>query len=398
MREDAVLEHDPETHTGAPTRDRPLDALAGLVEPVFQRDVAAAHQAVLARFQRFLDTWKRRADRAELDGLPMPDEMRMRLFANGLSERLRALQASVEGAMAAARAKALAAEATPAVAEARAQAVEVALRKPTHEALFNLLSASPFVDRTRNKPLGIPGDFGMVEQLDGDPFDADTRFGRMVNAFFVGAPVAQAHRNRLRMLAEDYEDLAAAAADAGVQKRVLVIGCGPAADVRRFAKQSRRPQALDFTFVDKSAEALRYVADKLMELRDARADGQGPSFRTLRDNALLIAKGRGRLLELAAEEGERFDLVVIAGLGDYLDDACCAGLIERVAGLATPDGRIVFTNVHRANPDAFHMAHLLAWPLIYRDHAAMLDLSPEGKTCEIGTDATGLNLFLTVHC
>jgi len=69
-------------------------------------------------------------------------------------------------------------------------------------------------------------------------------------------------------------------------------------------------------------------------------------------------------------------------------------------GLLAPGGLLLATNVTPSNPIINIMESLVEWHLIYRDQAQMETLKPESApegSCEIKTEATGINIFLEVR-
>ncbi|TNF55954.1 MAG: SAM-dependent methyltransferase, partial [Burkholderiales bacterium] len=70
-------------------------------------------------------------------------------------------------------------------------------RSYAQAALHPLVLRAPFVYRTFVKPLGYAGDYEMVNQLLGDPRQGTNTYIQLVNATFLRAAVAVAHRNRI---------------------------------------------------------------------------------------------------------------------------------------------------------------------------------------------------------
>lgn len=253
-------------------------------------------------------------------------------------------------------------------------------------ALHPLLLRAPFVFRTFTKPLGYAGDYGMVNQIIEDPRQGPTTYFQVVNAMFLHAPVAQAHRNRIDILLQRLRALAGSGTDASV----LNIGCGPAVEIQRFIATDPDPSRLRFTLVDFSRETLDYARDRIEEA--CRAHGKQVRVDYVQESVLeLVKRGPARGLQLP---NQPFDLVYCAGLFDYLSDKVCARLLQLFCQLARPGGRILVTNVHSVNPQRILMEHLLEWHLVYRGEKELEGvLPPRRQDTTVYTDTTGANVF-----
>lgn len=271
-------------------------------------------------------------------------------------------------------------------------------RAPAHRAfaqtaLHPLILRAPFVFRTFTKPLGYAGDYQMVNQLLDDPRQGPSTYFQIVNAAFLQAAVATAHRNRIDILTEFLAHKAAEARVAGRVYKVLNVGCGPAIEVQRFLETCPDAQWLAFELVDFSSETLDWTRARLTTIM--QRTGGVVEIDYVHDsvhNLLKRRHGSG----ITGLPGS-FDAVYCAGLFDYLSDKVCARLLLHFASRVGPGGRLLVTNVHADNPGKFGMEHLLEWHLIYRNEAGLSALLPEHATApKIYVDATGVNVFAEV--
>lgn len=256
--------------------------------------------------------------------------------------------------------------------------------------LHPLLLRAPFVYRTYTKPLGYAGDYQMVNQILDDPRQGPSTYFQIVNAAFLQAAVAQAHRNRIDLLGDFLVRTAEAARIAGRPLRVLNIGCGPAIEIQRFLQDYANPELLSFELVDFSQETLAWTRNQLETIM--AKTGRTASINYVHDSVHHLLKRRIDPMTAGVRE---FDAVYCAGLFDYLSDKVCLKLLAHFAARTRVGGMLLVTNVHSRNPQKlFVMEHLLEWYLIYRDEAKMDFLLP-GKSIErkIYTDATGVNIF-----
>ncbi|WP_183677752.1 MULTISPECIES: bifunctional 2-polyprenyl-6-hydroxyphenol methylase/3-demethylubiquinol 3-O-methyltransferase UbiG [unclassified Janthinobacterium] len=281
--------------------------------------------------------------------------------------------------------------------EAAAALVE-ADHAPAHRAfaqaaLHPLILRAPFVFRTFTKPLGYAGDYQMVNQLLDDPRQGPTTYFQIVNAAFLQAAVATAHRNRIDILTGFLTRKAAQARAAGRIFRVLNVGCGPAIEVQRFLENCADAQWLSFELVDFSAETLDWTRARLGAI--LQRTGQEVDIGYVHDSVHnLLKRRRGNGI---AARSDRCDVVYCAGLFDYLSDKVCMRLLQHFAGRVVAGGRLLVTNVHSSNPGKFGMEHLLEWHLIYRNEESLSALLPAHATeHHIYVDATGVNVFAEV--
>lgn len=257
-------------------------------------------------------------------------------------------------------------------------------------ALHPLLLRAPFVFRTYTKPLGYAGDYQMVNQILDDPRQGSNTYFQIVNAAFLQAAAATAHRNRIDILVNFLTRMADAARHAGRPFRILNIGCGPAVEIQRFLQSYPAPEFLSFELVDFSEETLAWTRNRLSSITGSI--GKSITIDYVHDSVHQLLKRRTTPMPADTRE---FDAVYCAGLFDYLSDKVCSRLMMHFATRTRPGGTLLVTNVHSCNPEKlFVMGHLLEWYLIYRDEAKMDFLLPEQSTeRKIYVDATGVNVF-----
>jgi extracellular factor (EF) 3-hydroxypalmitic acid methyl ester biosynthesis protein len=257
-------------------------------------------------------------------------------------------------------------------------------------AMHPLILRAPFVYRTFAKPLGYAGDYEMVNQILGDPRQGPSTYFQLVNFMFLQAGVAVAHRNRIDILRERLDELAECAVKAGRTMRVLNVGCGPAVEIQRFARDNPHLDMLEFVLVDFSEETLEYARQRLEEA--CRPSGRKLNL-TLQHESVNQLLKRARSQRVAPEEG--FDYVYCAGLFDFLTDKVCTRLIEYFMSRSRPGGRILVSNVHSSNPERNWMEHFLEWYLVYRDEAGLRGVLPQGlESVRTYTDPVGVNVFV----
>ena len=258
-------------------------------------------------------------------------------------------------------------------------------------AIHPLILRAPFVHRTFSKPMGYAGDYEMVNQIVGDPRQGPSSYFQLVNFMFLQAGVAQAHRNRIDILFDRLEQLAAQAVQARRPMRVLNIGCGPALEIQRLVQKNPHFDCLEFVLVDFSEETLDYTRTLLQGLQQ----GTGKTLHLTMQHASVNQLLKRSTLTQPLAEADKFDYVYCAGLFDYLTDKVCNRLIKYMASQSRAGGKLLVTNVHSSNPERRWMEHFLEWHLIYRDEVGVQKILPPGlRDIEIYTEVTGVNIFV----
>lgn len=266
----------------------------------------------------------------------------------------------------------------------------VAHRNFAQTALHPLLLRAPFVYRTFAKPLGYAGDYEMVNQILADPRQGNSTYFQIINAFFLKAAVAQAHRNRIDILVDYLGRAAAVAKKEGRKVRVLNVACGPAIEIQRFIAEDPNAESLEFTLLDFSEPTLEYTRSCIA--RAAQRGGKTVNVEYVQESVHQLLK-RATKRDDGLDSGV-FDFVYCAGLFDYLSDKVCSRLLQYFVVRTRPGGSVMVTNVHSANPQKNVMEHLLEWHLIYRDEEGLQAVLPDPRQdTRLFTDETGVNVF-----
>jgi extracellular factor (EF) 3-hydroxypalmitic acid methyl ester biosynthesis protein len=341
--------------------------------------VRESYQVAVSEFRSFLSETARWIDQADMvDSLPKGADGRLTdevfwAMAEPLMVKGKQFLIRLEG-------------------EAAAIGLEDALlhRSYAQAALHPLVLRAPFVYRTFAKPLGYAGDYEMVNQLIGDPRQGSSTYIQLVNATFLRAAVAEAHRNRIEILVAYLKKAIALGDREGRKIRVLNVGCGPALEVQRLLASGVDLSRLHFTLIDFSRETLDHARTKIEEASRQHSRPLEVEYVQESVHDLLKRAVRGQ----AAGKTAGFDFIYCAGLFDYLSDKVCSRLVRYFLSRSNPGAHMLLTNVHVNNPERHGMEHLLEWHLIYRDEAQMQAVMAEvSGPVELYTDPTGVNLF-----
>ncbi len=258
--------------------------------------------------------------------------------------------------------------------------------------LHHLVLSAPFAQRTFDKPLGYAGDYEMVNMILRNTFEGGSLFAKIIHAWFVQQPPAEAHRNRIEYLTKAIMAEALRAAAKRAAARVYCFACGPAVEIQEFM-QTKFNEDAEFTLADFNPQTIAHVS------RIFRAANESLGVRTKFDfekkSVFQLLKDHGKK---SAGKKPTYDMVYCAGLFDYLPDDSCTRLMEIFYEWLAPDGVLIVTNVAPSNPMRHGMENLLDWHLIYRGEPEMRGLwrAPEGEVC-IRSDKTGVNLFMEIR-
>ena len=98
--------------------------------------------------------------------------------------------------------------------------------------------------------------------------------------------------------------------------------------------------------------------------------------------------------------GKKYDLILCAGLLDYLPDRTCVQLMSIFYEWLAPGGLLAATNVEDCKPFRHMLEFVLDWHLIYRDvkkSATLLPRQAAGEHTRIFKDPTEVNVFIEVR-
>jgi extracellular factor (EF) 3-hydroxypalmitic acid methyl ester biosynthesis protein len=233
----------------------------------------------------------------------------------------------------------------------------------------------------------------MVSMIARQAVEGGSLYAKVVNNWFLEQAPAAAHRNRLDLLQARLTEEAARVAREGRALRVFNVGCGPAAEIERFMRDSPLSDRAQFTLLDFNDETIRHSTAALEEARARHGRRTGLSW--IRKSVYQLLKESGKT---AVRPGQALhDFVYCAGLFDYLTDPVCQRLMEIMHTWLAPGGLLLVTNLDPSNPRRQTMEHVLDWNLVYRTGRDMEKLIPPDwrrDQCSIKADFSGVNLLL----
>lgn len=241
------------------------------------------------------------------------------------------------------------------------------LQKECRDIVGPWLFRSRYFNRSYHKPHGYAGDFRIVEwmyDIENDQCDDATQPGivNLLDYLFSTVHSVQSVWERRhffkRLLNQEYERK-------GRRLRILDVACGGARYIQDFLRDIDAGSAIEITLVDQDAAAINFC--KTVSLR------QWASHL----NILHIPVTR---LASTLPEGV-FDVVISAGLFDYLPSKLAKPLLAHMQKLTSSDGTLAITNFHANDPSRYVKEWLVDWPLVFRTESEVQALFPDpGRT------------------
>ena len=243
------------------------------------------------------------------------------------------------------------------------------------------LFRSRYWNRAYHKPHGYAGDFVAIEwlyDLESDPC-ADPVQPAIVNCLddlLTSVPAVVSVWERRRFFADL---LRAEHTRRAGRLRVLDVAGGGARYLRDFLAAITPGPQLEVTIVDQDPAASAYCRTRSL------ADWPG--------HVELVCAPIRELPALIA--GRSFDVVISAGLFDYLAAPSARALLATLAAHLAPGGVIALSNFHRTDPSRLVKKWLCDWPLIYRDEEEGARLFPDALAVATQASANGALLYVT---
>lgn len=241
------------------------------------------------------------------------------------------------------------------------------------------VAESPFLQRTQEWPAGYPGDFQTIQyMLSGINKAMPGTLPYAVEAYFLQSSICGQHKNKVAEQARLIRETLLHKPGA----RILSVGCGTSEDIFQCLPEAERSDC-HFTLVDIDLMALHYSIKRLQPIADKITLLEGNIYR-------VIKRLTGS-----------FDLIIIGGVFDYLEDKIIVALINELGGRLREGGKLYFTNIAEGNPYRVCMEYLANWVLIERSHTALEALLRKSNAAHlpytIRKEAAGLTWLITLH-
>ena len=225
------------------------------------------------------------------------------------------------------------------------------------------------------KPFGYPGDFSIIHNIYRLYVNPDEKYSNW-DRFFQEQAGAHAVRNR-----KDYFLRRCAEVDKleGDEKRVLILGSGPATDVNEYLR-SNPDSKIKFDLVDFDQNAISFAKSQNADFID--------SIEYFKINVLRF------------KPYQWYNLIWSAGLFDYFKDKHFIYMISKYYKYLVNGGEFIIGNFSHSNPTKRLMEVLSDWYLVHRSKYDLVRMALEANAreeqVEVDMEELGVNLFLRI--
>lgn len=260
--------------------------------------------------------------------------------------------------------------------------------------LQDLFLQAPWMLRARTKPLFYPGDYEVMNFIYGRHFEGRTLFGKALNYASLQSPAAEAVRGRKDMIKGQ---LRAAVRDWALPRpiRILSVAAGPAQEVFELLGDLEDTRAgIEIILFDQDNGALAFAYGRIRRLVEQRWPGR-VKVTFLHDSIKRLLK-EPQMFDAFGT----FDVIVCAGLYDYLPVPTAVVLTRTLWNLLQPGGTTYIGNMAPENPSRWIMEHHLDWYLLHRtrdEMRAFAEVAAPEAELRILEERTGVNPFIALR-
>lgn len=226
--------------------------------------------------------------------------------------------------------------------------------------LHSFLLLSPFVKRAYLKPLGIPGDYEMMNMLYGDHDQGETLFARLINRYSCRVTAARAVTGRVPYMLGKLNSTLGRVLKEKDTVSVMSVGCGPAKEIQELIRTNRMSDRCRVTLIDAAPEALQYGYATINELKKAMQSRM--KLHCLNQSVRQLILNPSFLLDTAGGQ----DLIYAVGLFDYLPSHIARRVFKNLHSLLNQGGNLIIGNFDLSNDSRYYMEYGLEWYLLYR--------------------------------
>lgn len=251
---------------------------------------------------------------------------------------------------------------------------------------FPFFMLSSFCDRAFRRPGDCVSDSYIIELLSQNEPEGDGHLGVYLDRWIRALPTFSVLKNRGGKITATIKDLAANWSS-NSPMLVTSIASGSASEILDLYFQTSPPNVrvncLDFNHHDLSSAA--GVAQKW---------GFRDRLTFIQDNLFLRAEGYGNI-DIPPQH-----TIYSLSIANYLRDRELISILDWIYDRLLPNGTVILSNFHAANPDRVLLEHILEWHSIYRSAEDLEKIFSHSKfrsqPLEIQSDEFGVEL--TVVC
>lgn len=264
------------------------------------------------------------------------------------------------------------------------------LKRLSQRHLDELMMPAPILHRARTKPLNYPGDFEIMRYIYERPFEGTTLFARAMHLWGVSFDPSAMIRSRKDHLKSRLIDRLQRGGRSDLT-RIISVAAGPAQEVyETLAEVKDIPGEVELVLFDQDKRALSFAFPRLQQLVTSRWGS--------RVRIVYLHDSIKRLLAdpMLLKQNGTFDIVLCAGLYDYLDQRKSTMLTSSLYGSLKPGGSAWIGNVVPEVTARWLLEFHLDWYCVYKTRAEMLEFASEGAPgaeVRIDVEPMGYNLF-----
>ncbi len=244
-------------------------------------------------------------------------------------------------------------------------------------------SKSPFIKRLQEWPRGYMGDFETIEYLcENKNRVTNNNIEYFLEEYALKSNIAQQHRNKLNILSNYIIETIINKKRA----RILIVGCESGRNIRNIQNIIK---SHDFNIIinDMDQNAISFIKENLND--------------DILTKCTFIPLNIIKLVKREMYNYEKFDLILLGGLFDYLNDKSIVCILENLHHFLTESGRMIFTNINKGNPFRIWIEYLANWKLIERSQEECLNLCIDSNIAlnKIKTykEETGLSNIIEIN-
>jgi len=271
-----------------------------------------------------------------------------------------------------------------------------------HKQYFRTLFQNIFVSslvhgRPLQKSPNYSSDYGLMLMFYEEQHHEASLFEQFMHRFICNEPAALRNLNRMNFLSNILVEKYKKHGRGPNSFKVSSVACGSGKELRLMLEkldEAGVEKNLDLILIDQEPEALDYSNKKIKAL--IRAD-EHIMCRLIQEDAVMGAIKN----EPFTQHIQNSDVIVSAGLFDYLSDRVASELISCLFAKLRPGGCLLLGNMSNSGPDQFSTEYLMEWKPFQRSSSELQKLVPSelSKTnckVEVIEDPLGINLFLVV--
>ncbi|MBI5610653.1 MAG: class I SAM-dependent methyltransferase [Deltaproteobacteria bacterium] len=251
------------------------------------------------------------------------------------------------------------------------------IREFSRELLQRHYLVGPIIHRAATKPLGYPGDYGVMRYVYEQPFEGPTLFAKAMHLAGWSMACTTAVRNRKDVLRDAMALRLEQAVAEGRPLRIVSVAAGPAQEIFELLRDHTPPSAqVHVVLFEQDREALTFAQGRIQRTADPRTL-PGVKVTFLHDSIRRLLKDP----ELFSRFGP-FDMILCAGLNDYLPATTSVRLASQLYANLAEGGELYIGNLVPENPCRWILEHHLDWQMLHRDRATLLDMAMQAApTC-----------------